>query len=346
MRSMPSDDLAGVDATTLVRAHVLDIELSEPVIGLERTMTDGRSADQAWALVRLFGEPLGVDVLEIPPAGFSGDAIFDRELDRWMPSLSQILGIDRPKVSRETVCEAVRAAGGTTFSRAHQEFTRRAPRCSVVVCSRDRPEDLRRCLSSLAIQDHPDYAVWVVDNAPASGVTRLVVESFDAKMDLHYVAEPCPGLSRARNAALRSDLDGDWVAWLDDDEVADPMWLTELMRAFDGRPEVLAASGVVVQLNWILRPKYGLSSSAATVRAADSLPTCSLALPEADSTRSIRCRHLASGRTWRSGPKHCVCSAALTRHWAPGRPPRGLRTQKYSLTCCWLVARPHTGRQP
>lgn len=246
MRPTPYDDLAGVDAATLVCAHVLDIELSEPAIGLERTTTDGRYADRAWALVRLFGEPLGLDVLEIPPSGLSGDAVFNLELDRWMPRLSQILGIDRSEVRRETVCEATCAMGGTAFSRAHQEFSRRAPRCSVVVCSRDRPEDLRRCLSSLAIQDHPDYAVWVVDNAPANDVTRQVVESFGADMDIHYVAEPRPGLSRARNAALRGDLDGDWVAWLDDDEVADPMWLTELMRAFDGRPEVLAASGVVV----------------------------------------------------------------------------------------------------
>ena len=144
------------------------------------------------------------------------------------------------------VGKTIRASRDTAFSRAHQEFTHRASRCSVVVCSRDRPGDLRRCLSSLAIQDHPDYAVWVVDNAPASGVTRQVVESFDAKMDVHYVAEHRPGLSRARNAALRNDLHGEWVAWLDDDEVADPIWLSELMRAFDGRPAVLAASGAVV----------------------------------------------------------------------------------------------------
>lgn len=246
MRPMPQD--SSVDAATVapVCAHVLDIELSQPIAGLERTAPDGRCADRARALVRLFGEPLGLDVLEIPPAGLSGDAVFELELERWMPRLSQILGIERTEASRETVGEAIRVVVGTAFSRAHQEFAQRAPRCSVVVCSRDRPEDLRRCLSSLVIQDHPDYAVWVVDNAPASGVTRLVVESFDAEMDIHYVAEPRPGLSRARNAALSSDLDGDWGAWLDDDEVADPMWLTELMRAFDGRPEVLAASGVVV----------------------------------------------------------------------------------------------------
>ena len=246
MRRIPKDSPVDIAAVAPVCAHVLDVELSQPVADLERTAPNGRCADRATALVRLFGEPLGLDILKIPPEGLSGDAVFELELERWMPRLSQILGIERTATNRETVGEAIRVMRDTAFSRAHQEFTQRAPRCSVVVCSRDRPEDLRRCLSSLVTQDHPDYAVWVVDNAPASGVTRLVVESFDTEMDIHYVAEPRPGLSRARNAALRSDLDGDWVAWLDDDEVADPMWLTELMRAFDGRREVLAASGVVV----------------------------------------------------------------------------------------------------
>lgn len=246
MRAISDDDLPTASATTPVCAHVLEIELSEPVAGMAQTAADGRCADKAWALVRLLGEPLGLDVLEIPPAGLSGEAVFERQLDRWIPRLGQALGMDTKDIRRETVREALSGIESTLFSRAHDEFVTRAPRCSVVIPTLERPEALRQCLGSLANQDHPDYAVWVVDNAPASGVTRQVVKSFDAYMDIHYVAEPRRGVSRARNAGLRSDLSGDWVAWLDDDEVADPMWLTELMRAFDGRPEVVAASGVVI----------------------------------------------------------------------------------------------------
>lgn len=243
---MPQDTPLDVKSRSRVCAHVLDIELSELVAGLERMTPDGRWADQAWALVRLLGEPLGVDVLEIPPAGLSGESLLELELDRWLPRLSQILEVGSSEPRRETVRTGLRAVESTAFSRAHQEFILTAPRCSVVICTRDRPEDLRRCLQSLAIQDHPDYAVWVVDNAPAGRAAREVVDSFVANMNIHYIAELHHGLSRARNAALRAELHGDWVAWLDDDEVADPMWLTELMRAFDRRPEVVAASGVVV----------------------------------------------------------------------------------------------------
>jgi glycosyltransferase involved in cell wall biosynthesis len=227
-------------------AHVLDIELSAPIAGLQRITPDGRHADRAWALVRLFGEPLGLDVVDIPPEGLSSDGVQALVLDKRVARLAQLLRVEDLKAGRDTIREAVRTATSTAFSRAHAEFVARAPRCSVVVCTRERPGSLRRCLNSLTAQDHPNFSVWVIDNAPTSGNTRQVVESFDTDLDIHYAVEPRSGLSRARNAGLRRDLGGDVVAWLDDDEVADPLWLSELARAFDGRLEVVAASGAVV----------------------------------------------------------------------------------------------------
>lgn len=233
-------------AVTQACAHVLDIELTKPITGLQRTTPNGRHAERAWVLARLFGEPLGLDVLDIPPEGLSSAEVEALLLDRWLPRLAQLLGIDEVRPDPNTIREATRTIGGGAFSRAHAEFIGRAPRCSVVVCTRERPDELRRCLNSLTVQDHPNFAVWVIDNAPLGGNTRQVVESFGVDLEIHYVVEPRPGLSRARNAGLRRDLAGDLVAWLDDDEIADALWLSELARAFDGRPEVVAASGAVV----------------------------------------------------------------------------------------------------
>jgi glycosyltransferase involved in cell wall biosynthesis len=195
-------------------------------------------------LVRLFGEPLGLDVLDIPPEGLCPEAVEALVLDRRLKRLEHLLGIDNS--DRNMIRKVMRAIDSTAFSRAHAEFIGRAPKCAVVVCTRERPDGLRRCLRSLAIQDHPNFVVWVIDNAPTSGDTRQVVKSFDTALDIHYEIEPRPGLSRARNAGLRSELGGDLVAWIDDDEVADSLWLSELTRAFDGHPEVVAASGAVV----------------------------------------------------------------------------------------------------
>lgn len=241
-----TNTVEGPGTVTHAYAHVLDIELTAPVVGLQRRTPNGQQADRAWALVRLFGEPLGLDVLDIPPGGLRSESVEALVLDRRLTRLAQLLGIDGVEASRDTVREAARTMRGTAFSRAHAEFAARAPRCSVVVCTRERPDALRRCLNSLIVQDHPNFAVWVIDNAPTSGNTRKVVESFNTDLDIHYVVEPRPGLSRARNAALKRELGGDIVAWLDDDELADSLWLSELARAFDGRPDVVAASGVVV----------------------------------------------------------------------------------------------------
>lgn len=238
-----TDNLGAPNAVSQAYAHVLDIELTAPVAGLQRATPKGRQADRAWVLVRLLGEPLGLDVLDIPPGGLSPEAFEALVLDRRLTHLAQLLEIDAGKADRDTVRDAARTTCGTVFSRAHAEFVVRAPRCSVVVCTRERPDYLRRCLDSLTIQDHPDFGVWVIDNAPLSGNTREVVESFGADLDIHYAVELRPGTSRARNVGLRM---GDIVASLDDDEVADSLWLTELARAFDGRPEIVAASGAVV----------------------------------------------------------------------------------------------------
>jgi glycosyltransferase involved in cell wall biosynthesis len=238
-----------------VRAHVLDIDLSAPVPELRRIAADGRYAERALVLVRLYGEPLGLCDLAIPQAGLSGETVTERLVDRSLPRMRQasdvadVAGVadaaDAVDGPVGPVLRAIRAAGGSAFSKSHDEFIGRAPRCSVVVCTRDRPDDLLRCLASLAGQDHPDFAVWVVDNSAGCDLTRKATASFSADLDIRYVVEPRPGLSRARNAALRQDLAGDIVAWIDDDEVADPIWLTELVRAFDGRPEIAAASGLV-----------------------------------------------------------------------------------------------------
>ena len=238
--------LEGSDGLRPTYAHVLDIELTGPVAGLNRTSSDGLQASQAWALVRLLGEPLSLDVLDIPPEGLSSEAVEAIVMDRSLMRLAELVGIDEVHPALERVREAIRGIDSTAFSRAHADFIARASRCSVIVCTRERPDELRRCLESLTAQDHPNFAVWVIDNAPTNEGTREIVASFIAELDIHYVVEPRLGLSRARNAGLKRELEGDLVAWLDDDEIADSLWLSELVRAFEGRPEIVAASGSVV----------------------------------------------------------------------------------------------------
>ncbi|HSK81649.1 MAG TPA: glycosyltransferase [Thermoanaerobaculia bacterium] len=107
------------------------------------------------------------------------------------------------------------------------------PSLAAALCTRNRPIQLARALTSLAAQSRPPDEVLVIDNAPSSRETReLVAREFP---DVRYVQEPLPGLDFARNRAL-CEAGSEVVAFLDDDAVAHRDWCRCLAAAFeDGR---------------------------------------------------------------------------------------------------------------
>lgn len=110
---------------------------------------------------------------------------------------------------------------------------------SVVVCTRDRPEALQRCLEALARQGQPPGEIIVVDNS-AARTARGVCEAFEAVV---YVHEPRPGLSVARNAGVRRAR-RPLIAFTDDDVEPHPLWSGEIVAAFE-RSGADAVTGVV-----------------------------------------------------------------------------------------------------
>ena len=107
------------------------------------------------------------------------------------------------------------------------------PKISAAICTHNRSDLLARALESLCRQSLPedDFEVLVVDNA-SSDDTEAVARSFcDGRAHFTYVAEPALGLSRARNRALK-EARGHYIAFLDDDAVAEPDWLQEILSAF------------------------------------------------------------------------------------------------------------------
>ena len=115
-----------------------------------------------------------------------------------------------------------------------------APTCSLVICTRDRPDDLSRCLASLFAQSRAPDEVIVVDNAPRDERTREVARAAGVR----YVREDRPGLDIARNTGARAAT-GAIVAYTDDDVVLHPRWLERLTQAFDGA-RVMASTGLVL----------------------------------------------------------------------------------------------------
>ncbi|MET0898799.1 MAG: glycosyltransferase [Mycobacterium sp.] len=117
------------------------------------------------------------------------------------------------------------------------------PPMSVVVCTRDRPDQLRDMLASIVDSDYPEFEILVVDNGPASGLTKPVVDEFSDR-GVRLVDAPVPGLSVARNVAI-SNARFDIIAFTDDDVVVDHRWLGNLARGFAHGPDVGCVSGLV-----------------------------------------------------------------------------------------------------
>jgi GT2 family glycosyltransferase len=133
------------------------------------------------------------------------------------------------------------AAPLAAFVRRQQAAAAVAQRLSLVICTRDRPVELARCLESVFAGSVPFGEVVAVDNAPTTDATREVVARFP---DAVYVREPRPGLSVARNAGVRATT-GEIVAFTDDDAIVHRDWAARLALAF-GEPRIMAVTGLVL----------------------------------------------------------------------------------------------------
>lgn len=117
------------------------------------------------------------------------------------------------------------------------------PSVSVVVVSRHRNLELLRCLAGLAQLDHPRFEIVVVaDSAAARGLApragTMKILAFDEE-----------NISAARNMGLGAAA-GEVVAFLDDDAVPEPSWLSRLVAPF-ADPRVGYAAGYVRGFNGI-----------------------------------------------------------------------------------------------
>src|ERR1700727_57388 len=98
-----------------------------------------------------------------------------------------------------------------------------------------RPTGLRALLlgiNDLVRAEGVDFRAVIVDN-DARGSAQPVLNELSKELSYsaEYILEPKRGLSFVRNTALDNALEPDSIAFIDDDEVPDPGWLVELVRA-------------------------------------------------------------------------------------------------------------------
>jgi len=107
---------------------------------------------------------------------------------------------------------------------------------TIGVITYQRGEALRELLASLARQTFngaaPTIELLIVDNDAKASACRIVDEvEWDMPYPVRYIVEPRAGIPFARNrvvAEMRRHSQA--LAFIDDDETADPTWLAELLR--------------------------------------------------------------------------------------------------------------------
>lgn len=105
---------------------------------------------------------------------------------------------------------------------------------SVCVCTYKRPQFLKQLLEKLSDQETGglfSYSVVVTDNDQAQSAGMLVAEmAGKLAISIKYCVEPQQNIALARNKAIENS-DGDFVAFIDDDEFPTPRWLLTLFNA-------------------------------------------------------------------------------------------------------------------
>lgn len=136
---------------------------------------------------------------------------------------------------------------------------------SVVIPAYNAGKYLAQTLESIALQTHPAHEVWVVDDASPEPFDDIV-KSFQERPDfptLHLLRQ---GRNRGQAAARNAGMDassGDFIAFLDSDDIWHPQHLQQSLSTLEKSdatltysPAVMFRDGAMDNPIHILRPMY------------------------------------------------------------------------------------------
>ncbi|MEO8286387.1 MAG: glycosyltransferase family 2 protein [Chloroflexota bacterium] len=160
---------------------------------------------------------------------------------------------------------------------------------SVVILNWNGARLLPACLSALASQTYRDFELLLVDNGSIDGSIALL-DDLERSRQPHWLDAPLPsqariicnnqnvGFAEGNNVAIRL-AGGRYVAALNNDAIAGPTWLAELVATadsapssvgmvastmlFDKRPDYVASAGISIHRDGVaLDRAVGMRSSA------------------------------------------------------------------------------------
>lgn len=115
---------------------------------------------------------------------------------------------------------------------------------SVIVCTYNRAQLLKSCLRSLDDQtaNRSLYEVIIVNNNSTDSTQKFVEDFVRRRPNFRVVIEKKQGLSHARNRGWR-EAKGRYVAYIDDDALAQPDWIEQIVTFIKNNPKINAFGG-------------------------------------------------------------------------------------------------------
>jgi O-antigen biosynthesis protein len=187
------------------------------------------------------GEGSQADSLEwqletISKAGCAGVFVF-AWTDQWHRGGHEIADWDFGVTTRERNPKPALDVVKRAYNGASQASASTAPRVSVIVCTYNGSATLRACLEGVLAVRYPDYEVIVVSDGSTDGSSDIARQYSGVKV----IETPQRGLAAARNTGMEAAT-GEILAYIDDDAIPDPDWLTHLAASF-GDDSFVAAGG-------------------------------------------------------------------------------------------------------
>jgi GT2 family glycosyltransferase len=110
------------------------------------------------------------------------------------------------------------------------------PLFSIIVPTRNRPEQLLNCLNSIACLNYPKdhFEILIVDDG-SQAYPASVIKRFKDRLDIILIEQSRSGPAAARNAGARK-AKGSYLAFTDDDCMPAQDWLERLRDRFERNP--------------------------------------------------------------------------------------------------------------
>lgn len=144
---------------------------------------------------------------------------------------------------------------------------------SVIIPTHNRPESLSKAVRSILKQKTPPKELIVVDDGSEPPVSPQIFSVFKNSLDVRLLRnEVSKGGNYARNKGI-IEATGEWVAFLDDDDVFMPEKIEEVTRALSNHSSIglLYHTAEINLINEKIRYKSGVSNVSSTQNPLSAL---------------------------------------------------------------------------